>query len=1233
MAQVEGMLASAILENTAKKLRSAMGDESMRRLSVDGCLEEMLKTLEDIRASLEGAEIPSPQGDAQIPSLEPVRGWLRLVRTKAYAIQDMVDDVQETRTPTTAGTMSRMLHYCRGKEDHRSGNKMKEMQKQLMELHKEWHNFGFVPSDVVSALQNDIHVPETTLSEADEQGFVVGIDQDIRYIADMCRAGDVGKAPFILAIFGMGGVGKTTLAKCVYNCRELQEEYDSRAWVNVSYEYDMHRIGESIISQLSGEADILNGDMDYMTKRLGELFNGMKTLLVLDDLQEEDPVQLECLKCMLSGGDKDSKVTIIVTGRSRHTGMKIGAHVLFSKACLTEQDSFFLLSYKTLFDQRTDNIELRMIARMVSSKCMGVPLTIHAIGWILRYRDARVWRAVEASLIWKDYCEDGSPLSYKSMPANLRLCFAYCGIFSKGQIIVKDDLIHQWVALGLIQPTDILSTTQLAEEYIRRLLSMSFLQATDPSYKVYKLCSLLQASGKDDILFTMNDKFHDFAISVMYNELFILDDSMQTRDLNEYRHAVLTNHGFRPSQLSLLSSIQALHCVCCSKMELIDQSFSFPRHLRVLRLKASFLQKLLPDSICQLRHLGYLNLAGCSGLVTLPESIGDLINMFHIDLSGCAGLVNLPQSFGDLINLLYLDLSRCYRLIELPESFSNLKKMEHLDLSFWSCFKGIVEALGGLINVKSLNLSNPCCHLADHWPQLLELKDVWGKLPKLRYLNLSMFLNPIFYQLPEDESLNNYLECISGLSSLEYLDLSHNIFLVDLPESLAKLNKLHTLDISGCARVERVDKWMFEMESLKSIVVRNCQALEVYQFVVCSYSNWSSNFVQLNDVSCKELEISCLEKVKSVEEAQNVTLVKKQELETLKLCWSVDTEGHVEHNDLFGELQPPPNLQCLELHGYNGETCFPAWWTSCNLPNLVKVIMEVLPRCLSLPPLRLLPSLQELVLRKMASITRIDDAGDLSGGNRVPFNKVELDDMDSLEMFNTTWYTNELVIQKCSKLVLGPLPPRAQRLVISDCDQVMSSWRNQGSRHVVEGPSTPVTELEVQSCNVPLAGWSLLHYLPGLHKLTIHNCNNVAASSPEVFLALSSLQSLCFSACNSMSSLPQELGCLASLKELQIVSCKQLTCLPDSMQQLTSLQSMHFTDCESITTLPEWIGSLISLQELVFEKCHAMEQLPKSINGLKKLKGPRILNCPQLKKWFKSVEGSEKFDKIRPNYE
>jgi DNA-binding XRE family transcriptional regulator len=72
------------------------------------------------------------------------------------------------------------------------------------------------------------------------------------------------------------------------------------------------------------------------------------------------------------------------------------------------------------------------------------------------------------------------------MPPNLRLCFAYCAIFPKGHIIVKDQIIHQWNALGFIEQSDIFSTRQLGEAYVRQLLGLCFLQQTKaPSVSFY----------------------------------------------------------------------------------------------------------------------------------------------------------------------------------------------------------------------------------------------------------------------------------------------------------------------------------------------------------------------------------------------------------------------------------------------------------------------------------------------------------------------------------------------------------------------------------------------------------------------------------------------------------------------------------------------------------------------------------------------------------------------------
>lgn len=320
-----------------------------------------------------------------------------------------------------------------------------------------------------------------------------------------------------------------------------------------------------------------------------------------------------------------------------------------------------------------------------------------------------------------------------------------------------------------------------------------------------------------------------------------------------------------------------------------------------------------------------------------------------------------------------------------------------------------------------------------------------------------------------------------------------------------------------------------------------------------------------------------------MEEAQRIKLVEKQKVERLKLCWTVGAaRGSMQMDDnvLLGELVPPHSLKCLEICGYGGETCLPAWRIpsiSSHLCNLIEVTMENFPRCMVLPPLGLFPNLERLFLRRMARITRID-AGELSGGNREAFarlSKFTIDDMENLKEFKFA-VVDELAIQKCPLLSFGPLPPRAHRLLISDCDQVMSS--SIGGIDGVEGPSSPVTELMVESCNVPLGDWSLLHHLPGLCSLTINNSCNLT-SSPEITRVLSSLQSLCFSQCHgSMESLPVFLCDLTSLQQLAIDECRGIQSLPQGIvDKLIGLKALYIWDCPE---LKKWCESEENKQKL-----------------------------------------------------
>jgi Leucine-rich repeat (LRR) protein len=342
----------------------------------------------------------------------------------------------------------------------------------------------------------------------------------------------------------------------------------------------------------------------------------------------------------------------------------------------------------------------------------------------------------------------------------------------------------------------------------------------------------------------------------------------------------------------------------CSGLKKLPQSFGSLTSLVHINLSGCSSLSTLPNSIGYLRNLLHIDLSRCYGLSKLPKSFGKLQKLEHIGLSGCSGLVTLPESFGGLINLLHINLSHCSGLSKLPESFRNLRKLVYLDLSFWSCFEGIQIALGGLTRLQHLNLSHPCCYRADHI-HLEGLKEVFHKLNSLQYLNLSMLLNPISYNQSE-EKICEYIESISGLYSLEHLDLSHNIFLRDLPESLGDLYRLHTLDLSGCIRLKRLGKWMAKMDSLKSIILRDCEGLESYQFVV-GVDDSINNYVQLEDVTSKELEIRCLERIKCLEEAKRIRLVEKRKLQELKLCWTVDPKSSTSVNNNKSEVSAEEN--------------------------------------------------------------------------------------------------------------------------------------------------------------------------------------------------------------------------------------------------------------------------------------------------------------------------------------
>jgi Leucine-rich repeat (LRR) protein len=521
----------------------------------------------------------------------------------------------------------------------------------------------------------------------------------------------------------------------------------------------------------------------------------------------------------------------------------------------------------------------------------------------------------------------------------------------------------------------------------------------------------------------------------------------------------------------------------------------------------------LPDSIGKMEDLMYLNLSGCSGLEKLPESFAKLKKLVHLDLSHCTNVTGVSESLQSLTNLEFLDISYCWNIRELPEhlgsllklkhlnmsgcdeieelpgSFGNLKNLVHLDLSHCCQIKVTPDVLGGLTKLQHLNVSHCGCI------GRTKVAEAMSNLTELRYLYLSGFMDTMCH---DESAMSTSLEYISTLSNLEYLDLSCNVGLSHLPENIGSLGKLHTLNLAECSSLCSVPETIVQMHSLKLAYVKDCglhSALLHHVFKVNGDAiKGSINIALLQAVNVTILKVYRLEEVKSIEKIKDVKL---DGIKELRLVWSSGYhERVVEDHEVLRGLEPASTVQSLDIESYNS-ILFPDWLMGIpayNFPYLTKISLVNLGNCISLPPLGQLPSLLVLVLRKMPSVVKIDEA---FCGGAVAFPLLysfTLDDMESLEVWNTTYSSGgymfpvlgELRIYDCPKLRLKPCPPKANQWTIRGSDGVISSWEESMSdTGASTSSSPPVTELTIKGCKLPMHQWTLLHHLPALPVLCI----------------------------------------------------------------------------------------------------------------------------------------------------
>nr|XP_023888387.1 disease resistance protein RGA2-like [Quercus suber] len=526
-------------------------------------------------------------------------------------------------------------------------HKIKGIRKRVDEIATEKDNFNLTQGleDIKLNMQERREMTHSFVHPRN----VIGRDDAKKQILDLLMQQDAGRNVNVISIVGIGGLGKTTLAKLVYNDEQVVGHFQLRMWVCVSEDFDVTRLIKEILKSALDKIDenikiLENLGVDELQCRLRELLKDKKFLLVLDDVWNDKRKKWIELEDLILGGCNGCK--ILVTTRNSSVATIMDTTTTYNLKGLPEEDCmslFVKLAFKV--GQQNQYPNLLNIGREIVKKCKGVPLAVSTLAGLLYSKvDEHEWKFIRDNEIWNLEQREGDilpalKLSYNQLPFHLKQCFVYCSVFPKDFEFNNLQLIQFWLAHGILQSpaNESQELEDVGDLYIKELLSRTFFQDVD------------QHEFLPFYSFKMHDLVHDLAFSIAKGECSVV--TKESTLAAEVCHlSILENGQEVTTQLEKLSKVQTIIFQTEQPMSLLEACISRFKYLRLLYLGESSFE-VLPDSIGTLKHLRYLNLTENHRIKQLPDSICKLHSLQTLLLGGCNNLERLPKGIRDIFSL------------------------------------------------------------------------------------------------------------------------------------------------------------------------------------------------------------------------------------------------------------------------------------------------------------------------------------------------------------------------------------------------------------------------------------------------------------------------------------------------------------------------------------------------------------------------------------------------------
>ena len=630
-------MADAVVSYAIQKIGDAIINEALFLGSVRQQAEDLKEELTWMESFLQDADAKARGGN------KLVENWVKRVRKAAHDAEDLIESIaiqgSEPGMRRRRGFFSKLMP-CGLIRRHNSGMEIEELKQRIINIRESAARYGItaLPDDrrerrEVDAAISGWRAPALHASDSSHV-VLMELEKDaIMHLLDPKRA----TRRSVVSIVGMGGLGKTTLAKKVFKDPWIQSRFHCAFWIDVSQDYNNVKLLKDLLCEIYPERkkEFETMEKTMLERCLHESLLGKTYLIVMDDVWDAKVWRI--IEKHLP--DKPNGSKVLITTRKRKVADAADpdqATRAYELRLRTKEESWDLFLSKAIpieNERIACTGRLKELGEQMAAKCGGLPLALVVMGGLLSQKQRSIadWQRVSESMVWQDEYEGQNcmrilALSYADLPYDLKLCFLYLSAFPEDYEIESDRLIGLWIAEGFIaERGDGQTLEETAEIQLEKLIERS-------------LVHVVERDHRNDII---RCRVHDLLRELCISEA---------------------------KQIDFMS-------VCQGRSPLPAESL---RRLSLITEPEETISRL--KSAPRLRALLGFNFKYAMGSdIVMNLSVGGLKLIRVIDLQGAYSLEVLPEEIGGLVNLRYLGLERT-GIKSLPETIKNLSRLQFLNV-------------------------------------------------------------------------------------------------------------------------------------------------------------------------------------------------------------------------------------------------------------------------------------------------------------------------------------------------------------------------------------------------------------------------------------------------------------------------------------------------------------------------------------------------------------------------